>query len=747
MNWPEAAEEHARAFVRKLLADAEPYPFFLASEMPAKCAPAEAETWLAELGSVADRMSPLQQADLFVRAHKRIPNVPKGPAKRAFEAAIAKAKVQAERAPASGAEGETKTRAAVESGKLRGHVALRTGYYVRETATGDTERITSYGLELVQRVVKTPGEPDWLHVRVHAIDKAWNAEADTKVLVHSWKIPPKAWESSRSFNAAQPHTDMVWSGSDQDVQGLKELLTSTDPGVPRVTSTSLLGRHVLDDGRTVFVLPWGTLGPDGTAFVDPPLVYLPDGGSDLQHRLPDRPPDAATPLLSVEAVRALTRRAFEAILTLHEPEAVAAVVAWSLAALFAPFLRKELGAFPFLNVYGSPQSGKSSLLQRLCWPLVAGASRPELMSCFSTLFTLTRNLASANALPVVFDEFRTDTVTPKQVADFTRKIRQTYTGETEPRGKADQSMNAYALVALVCILGESRFGEGDQALTERGLFVPLDGNWIRRQPPAAGDAFRALTAEPLWKCAPLLQGWSLGVDALALLGQARALTAATLQRIGYAGIADRMTINLTVVAFGALAFDAAATWLEASTPAVALDRVFLRLLKGSFGEDAAPGADARVATNLDDFLRDAGTLAVAGRLVEGTHFVWVDGQLRLHLRLIEAVRAAWWKEQGRFGATPGASALRRTAQELHESGTSYVLDAGKRTSLEGAGEADGGVVRCLAIDPAKVPASVEIDAFPREKARTWGGARGATGSLDWEAAARRAGAPSRGEPS
>jgi hypothetical protein len=718
----EAAEAEARVEILKIADAAENYPEFLISETPRGIQAKDLEPWVVDLGTLAARLKVLEREDLLGKLHAHLPGVPKRPLGRVFREAVAKAQAEAgvtsEPEAAGGASSPGAESAAAAAGgggagdgarKLRGSVqAHPNGYYERESA-GGIERISTFRLEILRRLAYDKGGPDWLCVRAVGPSKAWDAvDGVPAVLVGEWIVPPLAWVSRRSFVTLKPNEKMVFNGSDEDLGGILDLLTNDAAyeTCPRIRSTGVLGRHVAPDGSLRFVLVAGTLGPDGQWMQPADLVYQPDGGASLASKLPREPVDLGAP-----SIRETARTLFEGVFALHQPEAVGAILCWLMGSLFGPVVRARLGVGPLLNVYGSPGSGKTTLM-KLLWATFAGVVNADMMACDSTPFVNTRDFSSANALPLMLDELNADTGLTWE--RLTRILRRVYSGETESRGRADQGMNHYSLNAFVGVLGEERVAP-DHALSERTVFVGVDGNWVALHAETR-EAYGRLKDLPLHEIAPLLAGWSLRADALAMLAAAGRLADTTIARIGYRNIPTRVRVNLTFVAFGALGIDAFALEIGAQMTDVSLERIFRFLLRNNFEEDEGTDGEPldRVRNNVDLFVIDAATMANLGLISDGKHYLVRDGKVYLWLAGIESERAEWRRGQGLPGHGPRVLPLARTAREMVLAGTTYVVDASAREYFD-----DNKRLRCIVVELSKIPSSFGIDSFPTHPLKSY----------------------------
>lgn len=703
---PEEAEHEAARALEEVIGKALVLPEFLVMNLPEDLSLTTMEEKLRELGMVAQPMTALQRADLFAKIAARFPKVPKKDARRVFESAVAHEEGIRRAAKKDAELLDTKdeaahARAVKPSNKFRGAVREEIGYYERELADGSTERLSTFSLILVRTVRQDEG-PSLLTCRVLGLG--------AEVLLDEWVIPQRAWNTKRSFVGHLPTERMQWTGSDDEVQGVYELLTRGGTAhVPNIKGTEVLGYHE-HDSEPRFVLLAGTLDHSGQWMKDPDLVYVPLGGSNLQYRLPRTKADLGAP-----ETLTLAKEVLEELFKVQTPSVILPLVAWFAATPFKSRLARKLGAFPLLNVYGTQGSGKSSLIARLFWPLFAGVDQGDPLSATQTVFALTKDSASTNALPLPYDEYKPVDM-GKALEWFRRMLRRIYAGETETRGRADLSVTAYHLAAPTCVAGETKV-EDDPALTERFLYVSPNKNWLAKTPEAR-DAFRSLTKKPIAHVAPLYQAWSLTAAFDAMLERAQAFESAVREEVAIPTIPERVRVNLVTMWFGLEAIGAFAKGVGATLPTFSPQDLVKSVLGEILDVDAQGTFSKNVRDAFDDFLVDASILANIGRIKENKHFAWLgNGQLFLYLRAIEPERSVWRREQGLAMTSPGMKALIRIAREKVESGDTYIIEADNRARM------DEGYVRGTSVQPDMVPAQLGVDEFPADKKRVWGGDR------------------------
>lgn len=570
-------------------------------------------------------------------------------------------------------------------------VVQRDGTYERETSEGRL-RISNFALQLLRLIVPLDG-PEVFVCRVLG--------PTNFTIVDEWKIPHTAWSGKRHFLENFPSAMLVWSGTDDEVQAIKERLIGQSDTVPRVRETPILGFHEVQ-GTPRFVLVAGTLNAQGQWMDAPDLAFSPTVHSGMQTKL--------ARVQGAMAPTALAREVWPLLATCYAPQTTHAMIAWFAACPFKPKLQQKLGSFPILNVYGTAGSGKSSLLQHIFWPAFGGIQpRESLFPCDQSKFIFTSECSATNAIPIVFDEYKPNEMTPKSVNELHRLIKGIYGGETRLSGNVERN-RIFQVNAPLCIGGETKI-ENDLALVERCIFVPLDKNWVRTHPDASAIFFRLRTLA-LHTVATQFQAWSLRVDVDAVFARAEREEAAIHVALTYDA---RVRANIVCALFGLAAYEAFAESIEAVVPAIAR-APFVQALVRETLEESEDGSFGHTVDALDQFVLDAAIMANGGVIKEGMDYTFIEKRLFLYLDGIEAKRAAWKRTQGDIFQSPGLPALRRIAGEKLDRGTTYVLSRA-RAKLDG-----DRYVRGLFLDHDKIIA-MGGDGFPCTTDRTHGGIR------------------------
>ncbi|MBN1773200.1 MAG: DNA primase [Deltaproteobacteria bacterium] len=581
---------------------------------------------------------------------------------------------------------ERGTAASERGERVRGEVFEEPGHYYVINRDGDIEVLSSFSIVPTQRVVC---ESDELLVG--------DMRTEGGSVLHDVLFPKTAWHSKRDLLRALPSPDLQWTGSDDQVQGLLRLLSSHK--VPRRQGTLNLG-YIETAAGPRWVAPGVVIAPDGFRDADE-VLYVPNPSS-FAKRLRYAP----TPLAEA---RALAAQVLPALLELNEPAVMLPIIGWFFATPFRPRLLRLLGHFPILVIWGTQGSGKTSIVKEVLWPLFGVVNKTDPFSATETEFALIKLLSSTDSVPIFIDEYKPRDMPKQRLDRLNRLLRRIYGGETEERGRPDLTVASYALSAPVCLAGESR-PEGDAALVERMISVSPNKNRLDAHPEhrAAFERVRQLDLGGL--AAPYIQ-FALGRDAAADIRKARAVTDSLVAEIPNATpIPPRCHDNLVVTVFGLTMFEAFAESLGVTLPELdivpATNACIVDLLDG----------DGGAKDPFDQFLEALSTYALMGALQESRHYAMVNGLLCLHLPTCYQV---YLTERGRAHQeddTNGLRALKRIVREKLER-KSYVVEVDKRVSLGDQ------FVRTVAIDPEKVPESLDVEEFPIQQDRTWGGER------------------------
>jgi hypothetical protein len=705
------------------------YPELLLAELPKHDDP-ELTGKIEEVARLAVGMNDIDTINLREKIFTVVKGLPRIPARKVFEAALAKARKERKAADdaKSSAEGASPSAVRRDLSKTKNHIVMRDGTMIKEGITGE-ERISNFSIAVTARVLQDDGPACW-RVRVDVPELAVFATEGntTRPLVAEWLVPASAWNGKKAFIAARPHEEMVFMGSDDDVQAALEcaLRAVELEKLPTLRSSGALGRFRMPDGTERFLGAAYLIGP-GRRFVDPvDLCYTPEGGggAHLAVAMPGKNSPHLPAVCDSAELRALAKTVLPNLLTMNDPVQCTKFVGWAFATLWAPFLRTALAGCPSVNVTGTTGSGKTTHMMAV-WQVITGATHNKPLSLRGTQHAMLVNMASCNAGFVPWDEVKDlDALHGpggrNLKGEWMNSSRCGYTGETIQKGKVGGGLRSWPQIAPHCIGGEDRL-EGDEALHSRMIFIAFSRYYTRdhAECQAAYAAFRAL---PIFRLGPYLQAWSLGDDGSARLAEARAVVAAELANMGRTpeSLDFRLRDNMAWVVFGLLALEAICTEVGANVPSVKLRDVLQSMIADAWSvsadEAASPKTSARPRTSFDLHAIEYSIGAALAILTEGKEYLVIDGLVHLCLPLAEATLQSWRRSRGTTAAL-GLSALRVQAREMAETGTSYVVHAGKDVDF---GEKRH---RCVVLDPSRYPPGLEMQPFPASGTRTWGGPR------------------------
>jgi DNA primase len=211
------------------------------------------------------------------------------------------------------------------------------------------------------------------------------------------------------------------------------------------------------------------LGPEGPVEDD---IVFDSVGMDFPDRVHYR-------LISEEEVRELAQKALPLLLGLNEPAVILPVLGWFFATPFKPRLMEILDHFPFLMVHGSKESGKTSLCRFIFWRLF-GVNPHTPFSVTDSDFSWYHLFSSSSSIPIFLDEYKKSDMASDRVKSLQRILRRLYGGEVERRGRADQTVNVFRLMAPVCLAGEMR--PDNAALVDRMVSAAPNPNQLKAHP-------------------------------------------------------------------------------------------------------------------------------------------------------------------------------------------------------------------------------------------------------------------------
>ena len=149
----------------------------------------------------------------------------------------------------------------------------------------------------------------------------------------------------------------------------------------------------------------------------------------------------------------------------NEPAKTVPILAWAAGCFVKEHLRMKGIKYPLLFLIGEAGSGKSTTMEKVLLPIFS-VSKVYAASQL-TKFTLMRISASSNLLPMFLDEFKPSKMDRAHIGALYNHFRDTYDGHAGSRGRMDQQMQSYELLAPMVVAGEESAEEA--AIRERSI--------------------------------------------------------------------------------------------------------------------------------------------------------------------------------------------------------------------------------------------------------------------------------------
>lgn len=289
------------------------------------------------------------------------------------------------------------------------------------------------------------GAPDAIVCDVQAGDDVWEGITFSR----------EAFNSIAAMDKACPVASWSWLGTDSDVRQLLPFLMDRlrEKEFPHVAASPVVGLHWVG-GELCYLGDKEVLTTEGAWIgTSGPLTWLPTQREHPKQSLNHELADGEIALIN------------ELLPRLNEPCPLWTMIGWHTAATLKPWLESQGVRFPILNITGTRGSGKTTL-NKLLMALFSGQPDPNVYDAGTTRFVRLALLGSSNAVPIAFGEFRYESV-----EQFIRTVLLSYDTGHDPRGRADQTTQDFALSAPYSIDGEDVIQ--DPAARERILIARL----------------------------------------------------------------------------------------------------------------------------------------------------------------------------------------------------------------------------------------------------------------------------------
>jgi len=380
------------------------------------------------------------------------------------------------------------------------------------------------------------------------------------------------------------------------------------------------------------------------------------------------------------------------------------VIGWFFASSFKPEFERKVGAFPILSVWGTKGSGKSTLLRfmrRLFG--YTGGLEAKLFSCTETDFVLMKLFSGTTSIPIILDEYKPHDMPKHRLMSLHRMLRRSYNGESEFRGKQDQTTVEYALTAPLAVAGEVSLSE--PALMERIVNVKMSPNDLNDE---RRDHYASVVHQDLSPFGTRYVQFVLSTDFDQQYEVAKELTSEWL--VG-STTPDRVFNNLVAVTFGFRQFMKFGIQFGCPDPE---DHFDYELKDAVLSVHSSVCSEEGTTTALEPFIQHLSTMAEGGRVQRGKHYGVSQDEDEVYIRfdLCFAEFLKWMRESNALDEVLDRKAYRQLMRENNENG-GYIVEISKKVRMKDAGQVGGTPLNCvsISIDKAKHFGLEDLDGF------------------------------------
>jgi len=523
-------------------------------------------------------------------------------------------------------------------------------------------------------------------------------------------IPTGAFISDTKMCTFLGNAHWSWMGSTYQTKmySIHLMKILEEKGMPTAHRTSVIGRH-----GDYWVSKFLTLSED-TVYVqeeDAPWVYLNPKGTRESKQDPAPNPIYIFP--SDEEYADTVQRVAELLPKVNLSQTIIPIIGWIFATPYKPLLREADIPFPHLNIYGTMGSGKTSTLLNIFMPLL-GMKNAKTESAATTRFVLLKTFSSSNSIPVVFGEYREDTVSDAR--DFFTRLRMAYDSGVDFRGHRDQTTETFFLDRPVIVDGEDTFS--DPALRQRSIFVNTQPRAIKAA-TSYNDAFFDMLDIDLTSFAGKFIMYTLSKDADYIKEKFNSIFSSVKKTLKVKGLHERVIRNISVCVFD---LEMLNEYLESWGG----QRIEWKLddFQETMGNVLFQLANGSTRTMVDSFIEYAVNEIVASDISRSPDFKsfydYKENILWIHTH---SAFGSWRKEMRRQGQEVlRQGAIRRQLEERVEDDSNYAVGYQGVTPSSYDDSFEPPTLMCFGINVAEAKKSgLDIpESLDRRKFRSWG---------------------------
>lgn len=492
------------------------------------------------------------------------------------------------------------------------------------------------------------------------------------------------WHSKQKFLKAAAHSDCVFVGSEPDLQTLCYWVRLKVKDTR--TGTKVIGLH---DDDTWVIKNWN-ITKEGVC-EDLKVIPYQKGADAFYHRIEYKN-------LQPEEYSLLIKGLYSSITKINLPEVILPWLGWLFATPVKPKIMKVTGGFPLMFAHGFSGGGKTSTANE--FSRMAGYTDPKPESCTSKSFPMLKILSATNSIPVVMDEFKPSDMKQEEKDNLIRYMRKSYSGETESKGRADQTVESYVISAPMTVMGEWDISE--VAIRERVLVSSFSD--VIKKDKAMKEAFNSLKKLPLEGFMPEYISFCLRQDIEKVFTSSLQVVEKCFADIT---VAPRVMNNLAVMVTGLKLFEEFGKIHGVETKALDLDK----LLNDQLSE--ITGSKGGMVKNTLDYLLEEFSVMALNKIIseEGEDFRYQEvedntGRKKRILAIQFNKVFPLFKEHARKTEFEHEKLDKKSYLSMMDS-VPYVLDKSRAVRFSSSG-----TKRCLCIDlKMAIDAGLILDGF------------------------------------
>ena len=485
------------------------------------------------------------------------------------------------------------------------------------------------------------------------------------------------WHARTKFLKAIGHQDCTFLGSDNDLQALCSYISYRTPMRKIGTKiTGIIGDVWVVDGLNI------TKG----GLNDKPDIVPYEKGNDAFYK------KIKYNVLDQGAYVGLVQAFYQDIDKINDVDVIYPMLGWFFASPLKELISAKLDGFPILFVHGGQGSGKTTtgrIFLRL-----AGYNETKPNSCTMRAFPMLKLLSSTNAIPVLLDEFKVSDMSSEQYENLLRFMRKSYFGEVEQKGRADQTVEEYHLIAPLIVMGEWNISM--PALKERFILVRFTD--IVKKTESMQLAYERIKNLNLEAIMPYYVQFCLNNKIKDFIDEA---TDIVNKHFASISVAPRIKNNLVVMVIGLLLYQKFASYYK-----INIDDVDYGRLLDSQLSNITDSKIGYVRSAVDQLIEELGVMASNGVILNGCDykFLTVEGKTKALAitfnKILPRFKEYAWKTKYEGELLDKASFYSLFKE------TSYVM--GYNTTVKFGNES----IRCLIINLEKaIEAGISMEGF------------------------------------